>query len=373
MAKNIAILTLYYRNANYGGILQAYALQKALESLGCNAKQISYELSSGYEKHQRSFAYKTIAGIYHYVKYRKWMVEFHKREKILYEFADTIPHTRVVTSTNIVTLADAFDLFICGSDQIWNPIGWQPTLFFDFLPDEKKRVSYAASVARDQLSEEELFFMKRFLDKFTTISVRETNTAQQLNSYLGDGRVRVMPDPVLLLSKDEWSELQEEEQIRKPFIIVYMLGEGNNQYSSILKYAKEHRKEVKFISHMNWNNYEWEQNYKEKLTGAIGIERFLRLISDADLVITDSFHGTVFSAIFNVPFVVLERQHAIGEKSMSTRLKTILKELGCPNRMVQQLSIWDDYQLYEEEKRFINKNIKYLQNLGREYLKEVIL
>lgn len=171
MNKKIAILTLYYHNYNYGGLLQAYALQKAITDLGYQAEQISYKLESGYDGWNpiKASIKKPMAYLYHGAKYGKWFDQYTVRQKKFEAFAENIPHTEVVTAQTISELSNQFDCFVCGSDQIWNPIGWQPTLFFDFLPDDKKRISYAASIARDELTEEEYAFMEPYLDKFLSL------------------------------------------------------------------------------------------------------------------------------------------------------------------------------------------------------------
>lgn len=372
MTRNIAILSLYYKNANYGGILQAYALQKALEDQGHCVRQISYDLLSGYNKPQKYGWYKILAELYHLLKYREWMLEFQKRRKLIYNFADSIPHTKKVTNSSIKTLAKDFDLFICGSDQIWNPIGWQTTLFLDFLPKKKKRIAYAASVSKDIISEDELGFMERFLRDFDCISVREFNTMIQLNKHFSDLNIETMPDPVLLLSSKIWTKLLVRNKTNEKYILAYFLGHDIRQRNQIVSYAKSRNMQLKFVSHIDWNDYKWETDNKECLTGAIGIPEFLSLIANAALVITDSFHGTIFSAIFNTSFVVLERTMPKGTTSMISRIETILEELGCSERLIKQLKLGETYSLTAEKTQRINENISCLRRKGHIFLKEAV-
>ena len=372
MKNNIAILSLYYRNANYGGVLQAYALQRVLEEQGNCVKQISYDLLSGYKKPHKHGWYKIIAELYHLLKYRGWMLEFHRQQKLIYDFADTIPHTKKVTASTIGKLANDFDFFICGSDQIWNPIGWQTTLFLDFLPKDKRRIAYAASVSKDILSEDELRFMGRYLMNFEQISVRESNTTKQLKEQFPDVNIQTMPDPVLLLSRETWTELLVKSQKNENYILAYFLGHDKEQRNQIISYARTRNMHLKFISHLDWNDYGWERNNKIFLTGPIGVSEFLSLIANAELVVTDSFHGTVFAALFNSPFVALERIMQDRSASMVSRIATFLGELGCSQRLVRQLEAWETYSLKEEETQIINKNIDRLRSRGQFFLKEAI-
>jgi len=372
MKNNLAILSLYYKNANYGGILQAYALQKVLEGQGYCVRQISYDLLSGYRKPQKYRSYKIMAELYHLLKYRGWMLEFHRRQKLVYDFADTIPHTKKVTASNIGKLANDFDLFICGSDQIWNPIGWQTTLFLDFLPKEKKRIAYAASVSKDILSEKELRFMERYLMNFDRISVREANTTKQLKEHFPDLNIETMPDPVLLLSRETWTKLLVKSQNDEKYILAYFLGHDTDQRNQIISYAKTRNIRLKFISHLDWNDYGWEKNNENFLTGPIGAPEFLSLIANAELVVTDSFHGTVFAAVFDTPFVAVERVMQGKTASMVSRIATILGELGCSERLVRQLEPGKSYSLTAGDIRVINENIDRLRNKGQIFLKEAI-
>lgn len=140
--KKVAILTLYYKNFNYGGILQAYALQKAIEQIGFSSEQISYRLNSGYKdlRHLKLSIKLKLLYLYNHYKYHKWMIEYDNQRKKLEKFAYSIPHSKIVNVYNISRISKQYDWFICGSDQIWNPIGWQPTLFLNFVPSNKKDI-----------------------------------------------------------------------------------------------------------------------------------------------------------------------------------------------------------------------------------------
>ena len=117
MIKKMAILTLYYHNYNYGGLLQAYALQKAITKLGYQAEQISYKLESGYDSWNPTKASikKPMAYLYHRTKYGKWLDQYTVRQKKFEAFAETIPHTEVVTAQTISKLSNHFDCFVCGN------------------------------------------------------------------------------------------------------------------------------------------------------------------------------------------------------------------------------------------------------------------
>lgn len=150
-----------------------------------------------------------------------------------------IPHTRLVTASNISKIVDQFDVFICGSDQIWNPIGWQPTLFLNFVPNNKVKISYAASIARDKLSKDQYDFIRKYVKDFDAISVREKNSAEMLNQMYPDLNIQDMPDPVFLLDECKWEKIIQRSNNSKPFILAYFLGNENDNREKALEFAKK--------------------------------------------------------------------------------------------------------------------------------------
>lgn len=369
--KKTAILTLYYHNYNYGGLLQAYAMQKTITKLGYEAEQICYKLESGYDGWNpiKASIKKPVACLYHRVKYGKWFDQYTVRQKKFEAFAETIPHTEVVTAQTISKLSDQFDCFVCGSDQIWNPIGWQPTLFFDFLPDDKKRISYAASIARDNLTEKEYAFMKPYLDKFSAISVREKNSADMLDQKFPKLNVQAVPDPVFLLEKNEWENLipicgEKNEH----YIFAYFLGENEENRQKVIQYAADKKLKIRFAAYMDYAQVGWDKKHPELLAAPMGVEEFLQNIANAELVLTDSFHAAAFSGILQTPFYALPRFKTQDKTSMNSRILNLVRELEIPERYTEMLPV--EYQWQEDEQKHIDKNLSRMQKNGMKYLKE---
>lgn len=371
MIKKTAILTLYYHNYNYGGLLQAYALQKAITKLGYQAEQISYILESGYDGWNpiKASIKKPVAYLYHWAKYGKWFDQYTERQKKFEVFAETIPHTEVVTAQNISKLSNQFDYFVCGSDQIWNPIGWQPTLLLDFLPNDKKRISYAASIARDSLTEEEYAFMWPHLEKFNTISVREKVSADMLNRKFLKLNVQAVPDPVFLLSEEEWRMLiPKVKEKTTSYIFAYFLGEKEENREKAIQYAKDKKMKIRFASYMDYVQSGWDKKHPELLVPPMGVEEFLQNIVNAELVLTDSFHAAAFSSILQTPFYALSRFKAQDRNSMNSRILNLVQELEIPERYTETLPV--DYQWQEDEQKHINENLNRMQKNGIQFLKE---
>ena len=364
----IAILTLYYKNYNYGGVLQAYALQRALNQLGYDAVQISYRLETGKENRNpvKAKIKKPLAYIYHLMKYGTWYKNYNLRRKKIEAFSIQIPHTEVVTASTITKLSDQYDCYICGSDQIWNPLSWQPTFFFDFLPENKKRIAYASSISRETLTEEEYTFISKYIELFTAVSVREGNSAKMLEQRFPESKVECMPDPVFLLDKTEWEKIANKKSSQDAYIFAYFLGKDNENREAAFQYAKEKGIKIIFSSHMNYQQYEWERTHTKEISAPLGVEEFLQKISNATLVLTDSFHAAAFSSIYRTPFFVLPRFKANEKNSMNSRIRNLVEELGIAARFTDKLE--DDYGWKVNELENISSNIKRLQKKGKDFL-----
>lgn len=371
--KKVAILSLYYHNFNYGGVLQAYALQKAVSSLGIDAFQISYDLMSGYQKGVynkiKYFVKKPVRYIYRKIVSPN-IIDFENR---FVEFTEKIPHTEVVTVDAIKRLGKEYDAFICGSDQIWNPIGWQPTLFLDFVPSGKPKIAYAASVARDNLNPEEIEFILQHIRDFKAVSVREERTAEILKQSQTRQNISVMPDPTMLLRPEEWSALTtESENTERKYVLAYFLGGNIEQREQAIAAARQQGKDILFIPYVCRSALKWEKDHEKYMAKNVGVPKFLTLIKNADAVITDSFHGTIFSIMFRTPFFVLERFRNDDSKSMNSRVVTLLKTFSLQNRLVDEIPQNEKWAFSNSELDCIEKVRTFQRQKGMDFLKRYV-
>ena len=368
--KKVAILTLYYHNYNYGGMLQSYALQKAIEEMGYISEQISYRLYSGYRdtKHVKLQIRNCVLYLYYLIKDNKWIKNYNTVRRKINEFANSIPHTRVVTASNISQIVKYYDVFICGSDQIWNPVGWQPTLFLDFVPKNKTKISYAASIARENLSESQFEFIRRNVKDFSAISVREKNSADMLNHKYQNLNVRHMPDPVFLLEKSAWEKIVQRKENSEPFIFAYFLGESNKNREKAVRFAEENGMKIYFVSYLDYSQFTWDEEHSEYVIPPLGVIDFLNNIANASLVLTDSFHAAAFSAILRTPFYAMPRFNNSDKASMNSRIYNLMEELNLPNRYTNVLK--SPYAWNRDELSNIESNLNRLRQKGVKYIND---
>ena len=364
----VGILSLYYNNSNFGGLLQAYALQKAIEELGYEAEEIKYDMYS-YNK-QKFVLRDCFRKKYYFLKRYKWVKRNQKFKRLQKKFEKSIPHSKKVRYKNLKKLNSRYDIFVCGSDQIWNPIGWQPAFFFEFVDKSKKKIAYAASLARDTLTSKEIDTIIENTRNFSAVSVREQVTYDILKTYINSLDVKVMPDPVFLLQTQNWESLTSSKRFSdKPYFFAYFLGNSSDVRDNAIKFAKTNGKRIYFISDMDYSNYEWEKNHKKYLVNSVSVTDFLSLIQNAEAVITDSFHGVAFSIIFERPFVCVRRFRENDPFSMNSRLDTLLSYFDFYNRLSDSSKIQiHEYSNSEREKLSIVK--KELRQIGLAFLKD---
>lgn len=293
--------------SNYGGILQNYALQEVLRRMGHKPLTINVpprEISEGhcwkdYLKAARNLI-RRWQGNYaapflnpHTLSVKERELSFPQQEfvrKYIEKKDVQAPFTSKVASESPA------DLWIVGSDQVWRP--WcNPYIeneFFDFLDDNTDRIAYAASFGTDQweIPEVNTPCVKELAKKFKAISVREESGLKLCKDYLNADAVHVL-DPTMLLTGEDYLALTSEENYPKgKYIAAYVLDPSKEKTCIIKSESKNKNLPVEKVGSMHKDRFD-------------SIESWLATIAHAEYVITDSFHGTVFSLLFNRPVKVL--------------------------------------------------------------------
>lgn len=362
----IGIITFYFDNDNFGGQLQARALVKAIEyNTNYHAEQIQYDNKKSwnkipYKKRVLLSLFEAFsAGIgngIHFVHNRfsaekkikenselkdTLKNELKKRKAAFQEFYyDTVHSEKVYDNDSITESLSQYDCFICGGDQIWND--WSDwflynsldTFCLNFVPQNITKISYAPSVPIQKIRP---VFMKRLsnrLKKLDAISVREKSSVCLLEEKIRK-KISVVVDPVLLLTKEQWDKEKKDSLIQGKYIFCYLLGEGHETRNAVEEYAKKLNYKIVTVPHIIEVN-EWDVNFGDVQNYDAGPAEFIDLIKNAEVVVTDSFHATVFSMIYHKPFYVLERVTQVSGGTMGSRLTDFLDEY---NLKSQQLTI----------------------------------
>ena len=347
--KKIGILTYYYNSINYGGVLQAYALVKQLEMCGLDAKQISFDYTKqksnkNKQLNIKKYFRKKIKQVIYYWLDRK----LYKRYVYFINFRESIPHTETIyTNDNIVDSNALFDIFVVGSDQVWNPLWYNPSFFLNFVDKTKTKIAYAVSIGTKKIDEIYEDKIKKELKSFYAVSIREQESSLFVGNII-DKEVEWVLDPTLLLTKKDWDSILSDVHNNlpsKPYVLCYFLGNDIRDRILARKFAKERKLSLAVISHpagFNSNDLWFGEN---KLFDT-GPKEFINLIKNADYVFTDSFHASVFSLIYNKQFFVFPR---LGKEDMGNRIYSLLALFNCM-----------DYFLDTKEK----KTIEYINSLS---------
>lgn len=330
----IGIIT-WFTGPNYGTNLQAIALQYYLRRQGHETKIINYEVSppNAVKRKKNIFsriAYqpKKFAIKYAMNKYKDSIIERDnkltsaiKEKCLLTPKIDDVEH--------LIRICNTFDLIICGSDQIWNPNWYNRFYFADYDEIKTRRISYAASMGVNGIPTNLVSEIKRSLSKFDLISVRESKAADILEQVNND-RPDIVVDPTLLLSKDEWDELFKRKNTEKEkFILAFFLSDNPRHLKATKKFAKKNS--LKFIL-IPYNGMTYLQN--ADIRSNVGLEDLFDLIRNAEYVITDSFHITVFSIIYNKQFFTFQRFMENEYTSQNVRVTNLLKIANLTDRLI---------------------------------------
>lgn len=306
----IALLNLPVDN-NYGGNLQRYALIKTLESLGhdvtfllcmSSSKKVSPVIMGG--RYIKRIIKKTFfdSSVELFIEKRR-KLEKEKNEKGVLSFInENFKVSQQIHNKQELKqfiLKNTFDAFVVGSDQVWRKLITREynisCYFFDFLPNESDslRIAYAASLGTDnnELTDSEITTLGVLYSEFSYVSVREKSGLDLLRDYgWNSPEASVLIDPTFLLSKQDYQKLIKKGQTKpsKGNMFCYILDKNENK-KTIISQESVQRQLVPFEASLND-------------TSSFSIYQWLRSFDDSDFIVTDSFHGVVFSIIFNKPF-----------------------------------------------------------------------
>lgn len=319
----IGILTFQQSN-NYGALLQSYALQKTIRDYGHEVDMIRYNCD------YISKPYKLVnlkqKGIGAYIFGIIGSICYLPRRRKCNEFRQYFNYSAKVNRNTIVKLSDQYDTFITGSDQVWNHnlTNYDYTYLLDFVKDTQKKFSYAASIGVKSIDDGAKSKYIKLLSSFKKITVREEQGKKLLNTLI-DNDINVALDPTLLLKQEDWLKVTNKSNIKENYILVYQLGFSSRMIGFINKLSEREKCKVVYIP------FPIGKYVRSKINLTCGPAEWLGLFLDAKYVVTDSFHGTIFSIIFHKKFFteISDQNLAIG-----SRIEDLLSKVGLIDRLI---------------------------------------
>jgi len=318
----IGVMTHWWTQKNYGQALQAYALQMYLKKLGHDAYIVKYlprHKKQYINKFLNSFKLKTWKN--RIPTYRKKYEDkrhpryFNRFKNKHLKFSDN----KYFTFAELKHSPPEADIFLVGSDQVWGPWFQLEPYFLSFIPGRAtKKIAYAASFGRESLTSDELSRFAPQIAEFAAVGVREEN-ALELCRQLGVCDAQWVPDPTMLLDREEWLRMaQPSNFLTSGSVKVFAYVIGHEDHSTIHRTLDvvDRKGSAVYVSD--------EDDVRSNLYPTI--QNWLYLMWNAKLVVTNSFHGTVFCLLFNKQFITMPREGVAS--SMNARVMSLLGKVG---------------------------------------------
>ena len=337
---------------NYGAVLQGYSLYSVLQELGVEPQIIRYkggQFQSSAAKYYIFRIRRYMSLIIHWLFPRPIEREnrrllqrntkhIKRRRKLFIDFQKetmTFYNSHRMTWQKLKKHYPMTDLYICGSDQIWNPYFKNgrndPGYFLAFAPNGAKKIAYAPSFGCDNLPKEAKKNLKNLLHDFTAISVRENSGVDIVKKYAGRDAQWVL-DPTMLRTGEQWvNEARLPEGLPDRYILSYRFADSEATKKMIDEISKTI--DLPVIT-LPLSIVSMRDDYIQVFDA--GPREFIGIIQNAELVCTDSFHATVFSILMNTPVCVFLRESYDGKSSMNSRVQSLLEMLGLQENIITE-------------------------------------
>ena len=357
----IGILTTSHA-INYGAVLQAFSLKKAIEkNTSREVEIINYcgdERIAGRKIYRKNTTVKNLAmNIISLLKIR-----YRNNRKILFDQFDAFKRDylniqgELLRSLDDLKSLQGFDAFVCGSDQIWNMnLFHEPAYFLKFANPSTDKIGYAVSIS-DHMSKEQIKFIAKCAKDFKAISIREQDDAQRLSEEMGR-KIESIMDPVFLHDASEWSSLLSIKRNDSPKYLFVFLISHQEQDQQLIEKIKENRK----VIILNLHPIEYVRG--DKMIKYCSPCEFVEMIANADAILTDSFHCTAFSIIFNKNFYNIRRP------TRNNRIENLYCKLGIEPRFITNAQIPEKDIMYTE----INAALLNEVRRGEKFIKDNII
>ena len=381
MSKKIGCAIAYRKGQNnYGTSLQGYAMIKKIQQLGYDVEIINYikqftlldkikwVINSYRCGLGRNIKVKKQSLPVDYVRnigIRTAAVDAYKEKKLLPLFHDYRGYEALSNGSK------NYDVVVVGSDQVWIPTGL-PTKFYNllFVDDNVRKVAYASSFGVKEIPDFQKKATGAYLDRFYKIGVREKR-GKEIVDALSHQTAQVVADPTLLLSREEWEEEIASSVIndKEPYMFCYLISENEDARAKATELAKQ--KGLKIICIRHLEKYRAvDDTYGDEAPYNVGPNEFVKYIRNAEYVVTDSFHCTVFSHIFHKNFLTFYRSSA-GKNARNSRIDSLISVLGSSKNKLYAVGSMKGIDA-EVNWNTVDENLSKLRESSMNFLKEAL-
>ncbi len=342
----------FANGVNYGSEMQLYALRTAIDRITVEGEPCEYHLVFSVQDYVR----------YHNAlkrEFAKFIKNVLRRPFARFE-KKWLVYAPAKKPQDLPALNHYYDAFVCGSDVIWNPDFNNKLEHYYLGFAEKYAFSYAASFGKQKLSDSEIEFARKRLSRLSAISVREKSGALLVQEKLGIPAV-MMPDPVLLLNREEWEKTASPAKPKEKYALIYSTAPQLPGFKIMNELAAQTGCKVKTVK--------WVMGVAQKIKQGVfrfeAPEEWLELIRDAEYVFTNSFHATVFSVIFHKKvFAIVEGKKTDG---YNVRIYDFMEDVGLGDRILSSMP--ETLDLSEPDFARADRVMEAWRDQGTTYLK----
>lgn len=348
--KKYALVTCYFQH-NYGSQLQALATQMIFDKLGLaneticidglkpeiNRAKYQYFLSKIFDLQTLQDKMATVRKVLARKTNPAYAAQAAKRDRIFTAFAQSQFNLSMVYHSKAELRAHAHEYagFVVGSDQLWLPSNIAADYYtLNFVPDEVKKIAYATSFGVGSLPKRQARQAQQFLKRLDAIFVRELSGQKLVKQLIGRD-VPLVSDPTLLFTAEEWNrQATSQRLVKEPYVLCYFLGHNPEPRQVARQLAQKLQAKIVQLPHLD-EYVKGDEGFADYPLYEVSPLDFIALIRDAEYVLTDSFHCTVFSSLFAKPFFSFRRYREDSKVSTNSRLYSLLETLGASDRLLQ--------------------------------------
>jgi ferredoxin len=385
--KKVGIVSCYFKN-NYGSMLQAYATKKILDNNNIPNETVNIDGNVDFKNGKKKY-YMTQIFNFNFIKSKlgmikmKFDIKLNKklgknvsiRNKKYKEFRNEFNLSRSSnTYKDLSKLAEErYSDILLGSDQLWLPVNVVADYYtLNWVPDNVNKISYSTSFGVSSIPQKYNDLYKKFLNRIDHLSVRE-DTGVKIVKEIVNKKAELVCDPTILLNRDEWDEVATKERIiKEKYILCYFLGK-NIEHRKFAERLKE-KTGYKIVSLNHADEYvKYSDVFADITPYDVGPREWINLVKNAEIVCTDSFHGTVFSLIYNKAFFNFRRYSSKAKGSTNSRLDSLLKIVDVSSeRILTGLEDVEEVLKYKLDFEKVNQNLEKYRNDSKKWLLEAI-
>lgn len=381
--KKVGIVSCYFKN-NYGSLLQAYASKKILDNNNILNETIAIEKNKEFSKGKRKYYLSQILN-FNFIKSKFGMIKMKFDKKLNKELGKNIQirdkkyeefkkefnlSKSCLDYKGLEELAEEkYSDVIVGSDQLWLPVNVVADYYtLNWVPEKINKISYATSFGVSSIPKKYNEQYKKFLKRINHLSVRE-ESGVKLIKKIANIDAKLVCDPTILLTKEEWESVAVKDRIiKEKYIFCYFLG-SNIEHR---KFAERLKKETecKIVSLNHADEYvKYSDLFADITPYDVGPKEWINLIQNAEYICTDSFHGTVFSILFNKTFFDFRRHNIKNKNSTNSRIDSLLNVAGInKERILLGTEEINEVLKYKIDYKKVNENITRFREESKNWL-----